>query len=510
MPLFPASSLAKACCAAPLVCLVMSSGSWVIAQQDEGGRELRLTFGQTLAWSDNPELEPGSNSGFYSRTSLALSFRNISRRDRFEVEIQTAPRKSDGAQRIAEPTVRLRYARDAANSRLNSFLFFRRRDLNDRTTTILDDADGDGLGDTLSPITLSRGSLDLYRYGFNYDTGLQSPVGLSLFANRSERRYSDVDDPGPFNDPDLFDRQETVVGVTASFQIDPRITLRANARQTSYEAEDVEQTERETTRLTFGGRFLVSQSTVVDLDIGSERTVTEDANGRDEQDGLALDLGVIRELRNGTIGASALSGVDQNGRFDSIRFTRALTLRSGAELSFAGGVGRAGGQSAVEPLYGFSYEQDFRTYRITANLIQQIRGNDESSLIDTRLQASYQRDLNQTTDMVVQFNLSDYNTLVGEPNDRRRLNLGIGLNRQINSVSNLGARFDYVATDLDEGAGTLQEEQYGFGLTYQRLLTRDVSLLASYNYVFRNEFDAPDTDSNTVSLTIQKDFSLRP
>lgn len=506
-------SLRKACCAALIACLVIPSAPWVFAQQNEEDRDpLAFTIGQTVAWSDNPDLERGSSdSGFYSRTSVTFGMEKSTSRDRFEMGFIGNFDAGDVLDNtgLVDSTLRLRYTREAANSRLNAYGFFRSFDLNDRNTTLAEDTNGDGITNTLTPITLSRGTRDFYRAGAGFETGLQSPIGLAFNVNRSERHYTDT------TDSDLFDRDNTTVGARVSFRIDPRITLRANARYNEYNAEDDEQTERDTTRLTLGGSFLAGQRTTVELDIGSERVVTDDIDGRDVEEGLALDFGVIQQMQNGTLTARALSGVDQNGRFDSIRIIRALTTSSDADLSFSAGVGRVNDGSSVDPLYGFSYARDFQTSRATVNLTQEIRSdggdNDDTELLDTQLRANYARELNRTMRMIVEVDMRDEETISGTLDDRRRIRFGVGLNGQINPVSSWGARVDYVTTNIDDDEGSSEEDDYVLDLSYRRLLSNDVALVASYEYVLRENSDRDDdAEGNTMSLTLEKTFGIRP
>ncbi len=106
----------------------------------------------------------------------------------------------------------------------------------------------------------------------------------------------------------------------------------------------------------------------------------------------------------------------------------------------------------------------------------------------------------------------NYTGTSGGSDEARVTGVGIGLVRELTTISSIGFDFRYATqVDVDEGPGPVDPDinRTDFTATYSHAITSTVDADIGYSYRARSE-DPTDADSNAVFLQIGKSFETRP
>lgn len=481
------------------------------AQDRLGGRTLVLTFGQALRYSDNIDLLSNPDgSVLQSRSTLGIAFDSNTRTQRFSFdtggvyEIDT-----DGDSDLSEPYARATYGLEGANSRLDLFADYRRVDLDDLTTTRLVSPIDPDTGVILPPVVetarIEEGVRTSTDSSLRFETGMRSNIGFVLNLSERALRYSQT------TDPDLFDSRTRRAEGVVTFRIDPQIAARLTGSRTRYTADDIGETSRDERRIGVGTTLAVSPTLSIDAGLSQQRIERTDLSGTAVTDGLAYDLALTQALRNGTIGAVFDSQPTLNGRRDTLRANRALTLRREGTLAYGLGLTRTDGFSA-EPLVTLAYSQPLRRGRFDIDFTQEARTDelDEEAVILTRLSANYAMPLTARINWSLGLAIDDVSAREETGEDRRAVNLRTDITGQISEISSWSAGIVLSDTDTSAPSGDETRRRYGITLGYRRQMTRDWDMVASYSHNAIEETGAGDRSANTVTLGVERAFSFRP
>ncbi len=486
--------------------------SIVSAQDDPGGRTLRLTVGQSLQYSDNIDLVANPTENILrSSTSLGLAYSDVTRTQAFRFSTAGAyDIDSDGQTEFSDPFARLSYALEGANSRLNLSARYSRTDLDDAffDLSLIPPEDDilDPEGDPVTGIAQIEGGVRVNTaYAVGFETGMQSNIGFRLDLSAQARRYTET------TDPDLFATQTRRIGVLTTFRINPQITARLTASARRYEAEDTDQTDRTETSFGAGVAFDVAPDLTLDLALSQQRTETKRVSGTTVSDGLAYTIGVDRTLPNGTIAIDFSSEDTLNGRRSTLRGSRSMTLPREGTLSYGIGVTQTSGFS-LEPLFSLAYEQPLKLGSFGVELSQEARTDeeDDTAVIVTQASANYAAPLTETLNWSISAGLSDVSRQGVTGEDRRRINLRSDLVGQVNDISSWSAGVTLSDTETSTTATTEEERRYGLQLAYRRALAQDWDMVARYQHTTILDSVAADRRSNAISLGLEKTFDFRP
>lgn len=480
-------------------------------QNDPGGKTLRLTLGQFLRYSDNIDLAAGpTDSVFQSDTRLGLVYSDVTRTQSLQFSLRGSyEADSDGDTDISDPYAELTYALEGANSRLTFSATHLRTNLDDAFADVpffrVDDLTGEVL-ETVAGTALIEGGVRINNaYTLGVETGLQSNVGFRLDVSGRDRSYTET------ANPDLFDTKDRRVSALTTFRIDPQITARLTASYRNFTAEDIDRTDRTESSYGAGVAFRVSPNTTLDLSLSQRETEVERVSGTTATDGLAYTANLDRALPNGAIGVSFRSEETLNGRRNTLRTNRSMTLRRDGTLSYGIGVTKTSGFSA-EPLFTLAYAQPLRLSRFNIELSQEARTDeeDDDAVILTRLSANYAVPLTETLDFSVSANLNDIAAQGATGEDRRRIDLRSNLAGPINDISSWSAGITYSDTRTASLTGSEQQRRYGVQLAYRRELAQDWDMVAQYRHTTITNTTEADRRSNAISFGLEKSFQYRP
>lgn len=409
---------------------------------------------------------PGTDTTFFTTFGLGLVSETpleqftLSFNADLQFEDRAAGREENG---FENPTLRFRYNRDGADSRLTATGRYRTDDIFD---SFFFDSDGDLIEDTLLQSDGNRTDKDL---GLDYSFGLQAPFGMDFALSRRERDYSNT------VNPNLFNRTTDRVGITGRFRINPVVTARAFVNESRYEAEDGGMTERDTTDYGLGVRYEVRPDLSFDGQISAtdiEETQTFGATPIvRNNDGYSAAIGLTRTLTNGTLAFSANRTQGLSTARTDFRVDRSMTI-PGGNLSFGAGISNS--------------------------------DTGDSSLIAS---VDYN---NQLADGFISANLRR-STVINSSNDEvTRTTAGMSYNYPINSLSSLN--FGLNIADVESaGVGSIGEgTRADIRVGYRRQLTQDWDWTVGYVNRYRKNSAGGTSRSNSIVTSIGRSFSIRP
>jgi len=477
------------------------------AQERFGGKTLVFTLGQSLRYSDNIDLaENPEDSVLQSRTSLDFAFDSVTRIQRLSVDLGGIYEiDTDGLKDLSNPYLNFSYAREGANSRLDLASRYRRVDLNDSVATFVTGFDPD-TGDVITQIgRIEAGIRTNTSNSLRFETGLRSNIGFTLDMSENKRSYSGA------ASADLLDTRTRRASGVITFRIDPQVSARLTASARKFDANDEDATDRRERSFGAGATYQVSPTLSLDADLRQQRIERRNVSGTTLTEGLAYDGTLRQDLRNGSATVDFDSQPTLNGRRNTLRANRALTLRRDGTLSYGLGVTKTDGFSA-EPLLSLAYNQPLKRGRFGVTFSQEARTNelDDEAVILTQLEANYALPLTSTINWSMGLRVNDVAARDDTGEDRRGLNLRGNLTGQINDISSWSAGVTLSDTDTSNLAGAANRRRYGIIFGYRRQMTRDWDLIANYSHNAIRDTAATDRTSNTISIGVEKAFSFRP
>lgn len=443
--------------------LVVSCAAGAVAHaQDRLPPGLVATFdlSQRLEYSDNPDLDINGDSDFFGRTVLGFGLESIRPLDRFTLNLGTdieEGRDDQSGVEFANSFAQFAYDRDTRNARFGINARYREADVNANTL----DAEFDQDGDVINQTDGTRTSLG---FGVNVALGQEAPIGSQFSWDRNDISYSED------ADPDLDDSSRNQISGQIDFRIDPRITASLTARydETEFDGDGV---DRKTTGFGTALSLAVTQVDTLELAVSQDR-IERSGSETGTNEGLSNSIGWVRDRPNGTVGFDYSSDISSNldGRRSSLSVNRSIELPRGSLFLALG----ATGTDAVgsDPLVQANYRHVLPTALLSFGLSQSVNINDDNNEeINTRLQASYNQELNSLSSFGVSLSFFDRNELQDDPNDGQRLDIS---------------------------------------LTYRHDLTPDWGLVGGVTHRFSTEDSGTDRRSNTVFVGLERSFSWNP
>lgn len=441
-----------------------------LAQEVSG---LTATFGisQSVVTSDNLDLSNPANSGTRAVTGLSFGLVSETRTSRLAFETTGNFEFGDNENGFTDPSVSLNYLANSKNSQLLLATSYAETDVN-ALTTVFTNSDGDfGLIEQLVVGTGTRLSTGA---NLRFETGIDAPLGFIFDAGYNKRDFRDA------TDPDLFETERLTFGATARMRLNASATLRFGVTYEDYEAQDAINTLRDTTSVFAEADYALREDLTATTRFSFDRTETAtigssggfgllSSRNTSISEGVGGGFAITKTLPNGTIGADFDTRVTADGRRDTVRVTRAIDLPRGAFSLSLGAVKTE--SSSAQPLVNVTYRQDMPRGQFRLGLRQQTSiGDDDETLINTRLEAEYNEEINANSSWGLSALLADTDA-IDLNDDSRRLDLGVD---------------------------------------YRRELARDWDLVANYTYSTSVQSGDAERTSNKVSLSIEKAFQFRP
>lgn len=410
------------------------AGAVVLAQ--DGGPGPRLTFGlsQTIDVNDNLDLDVDSKGNtVQSLTGLSFGLSSQTPISSLELFAGTALRFSSGPDSDEDvefdldgTRIGLSYDREVTSAALSVNGRYT-MDQIDTTLTLADFGSGDEVPEDFSLLrgTGMRRSLSL---GATLSLGLDDPIRYELSARVRALRYTDT------SDPSLYNNERLRVGVAAVARLSPVLS----------------------------GRLGLSYGTFS----------TDNPKRRNEGDDIDINLGLTRDLENGSLGLSVFADTftdDSDNRF-GFSLSRSLDLPDG---SLAASIGATQVDGADPELTGrVTWAKTLPNGGLNLSANQSVRNNsDNEPQYVTGLRFGYARDLDP--------------------------------------LSQLGLDISYVQTE-NVRAPVDTTTAASISAIYSRSLTPDWALDVGYTYRQRDENDEGMARSNAVFLGLRRSWELRP
>ncbi len=439
----------------------------VSAWAQESGLEITATIKETLRSSDNLErIANPSGRSTIAQTDLTFGLTSETQTQQLAaqfggtIEAGYFADRDDNDPDFSQSFFNLNYAREVQSALLSFDAVYRKSDVRDTDfASDFDDRD----------LIVDQGELASYGLSFGLETGRDAPFGLTFDVALRERNYSNT------TDEDLFDSETQSYDFAARFDLSQTATLRALAEYSEYDAQDSEDTLRESTSFGFGLGYEISPSLRFNGQITHDRTeTTETLSGTRRQtvdQGPSYEFGLTLDRPNGTIGTRYNSIVRSTGRRSTFWLDRTLDLpRGGLEVSL--GVTESDDTSS-RAIGNLAYSHELPSGAFTANLSQSA-------------------------------------TTRNEDNDEAvRTSLTLGYDHQITAISRIGASANFADLNVISGTGN-DTERSTFAITYSREVTRDWDLTTGFEHSYSKEDTQSNRTSNTVFLGLERSFSFRP
>lgn len=422
-------------------------------------------FTQGLETTDNLDLDPVSlGSTTFTATELSFGLTRQTRLDRFGLLASGILRGVNGPgaeSGLDDQTLELSYAREGANASFEATAGYLQTNI--AFLEPLDDiTDEDGQIDLPSDLNRLDGSGNRERYaaGIALELGREAPLGATFSADYLALRYSDT------NDADLFDTDSTEAETELRFRLSPVAVARLGLGYALYEAEDDEQTRRDTARSYAGLNLEVSPILRFDATLGYATIDTREFGVTRESSGVEALLRLERDMPNGAVTAEAEQYVTDDGTIRSLTVGRRLELPRGALSASLGAADSDLGQTEI--IGSLAWNQELPRGGFNAQLRRWVDfDQDDGNVLRTALLLDYTHD--------------------------------------INTLSSIGLKAGYTITD-EIGGST---DRASFTAEYRYALTEDWSLNTGYRYRMREELAEPRAQSHALFVSIGREFRAR-
>jgi hypothetical protein len=423
------------------------------------GPVTRAFFESTLDASDNYNLstDPVGNSLIWTNT-LGVGLVQETDTDLFTIDAQGSYRASslpstDDVNGFDDPRLALLFNREIGEDFLTFSAAFRRVDLDffDPLRNISPDGTFDNSTDgTRESANIALGAR------FNDD----GPIVFAVDGLYNNVRFTDTDDP------DNNDRVIAEIGAEVGFRLSPMLTatLGADYGQRVYEKDTLN--DRYRTTVDVGFDALVNQRMTAFARIGYSEVDVEGDGTSSQENGIVGALGFSAEMQDGEVRGEASSELNEFGTRNRITVGRLLLLRTG---SFDVNIGATNSDvTDVRPIGDLRYVRNLPRSQIVANFRQNATINDQSE-----------------------------NALVSY--------LDLGFRRELTRLSSFNVGVEAGLTRYED-SDRVDSRRGGATASYGHALTRDWGLDVGYRYQWREDENEQDAQSNSVFLTLRRDW----
>jgi len=355
---------------------------------------------------------------------------------------------------LSDPTLRLSYSREGANSDVSAALSYRESDVNDAISA--EDS-------TVDDVTVDTGKLEVTTASVSLNFANNAPFRYSFSAAMTDRNYSDT------TDPDLFDKSTETLSASAFFRISPVTEASAKVSRTATSSENPEQTEKETVSYSLGMSHEFRQGLTLNGELGYRTVDTTEFPLFTTTEGTFGSLDIEQEVGNGKI----FGGVD----FDASDGDESVSLTFGRDIDLPDGSLSASltifnsDDDGTQYLGSLDYSRDMPTGALTVGLTQSISTDEDDE-------------------------------------DSKFSKLGLGYSQELNSVSRVGLALD-LSQSQDIGTGASEtKSRANLTATYSRSLTKDWDLSVGYKH---RRYDVTGSDtavSDSIFMTLSRNIAF--
>lgn len=436
------------------------------AQELEG---LQATFGveQRFEAGDNLSLDiPESGSSAFSTTAFDLNVLSQTRTQSLRFNLGAALRYGDVEPGVdtglVDPNIGFNYARTGANALFSFGASYAESDVSfDRSLSDFEDENGvivlpddfEGLNGT--------GTREVARANARIETGLQDPIGFVFFVDGAQTTYRNLSAGSSLDD---FERLGA--GGSILFRFSSVTTAFIDAEYNRFTSDNTEQTDRRTTSLSVGADHAISPTTRIVGSIGYSETDTEEFGVSEVDEGIIGSLTWSRDLSSGSVETSFDVTQNENGRRATLLFARMMPIPLGS-LSYSIGVTDSDTFDA-NVVGSLNWQRNLPTGRMFARLDRQVSSNSEDE-------------------------------------ERLFTTVALGYLYDINSVSSIGFDASYGASEFDNANDVNRTD---LSISYNHALTQDWTLSSGVSYRIRDEQNVGEADSQSIFVTLRREFDL--
>lgn len=443
---------------------------------DAGGATLRFDVSSELRQNDNLGLDvesEGSSTIWDTGLGFALRSRTSASALSFTGHgvLREADLPSGHDSGFEDPRLGLSYSRQSSGSRFAVDANWRKTDLR-YSDPLADEILVEDVATGEQKLQPRTGSRQILGFGTELETGIGGPLGFTLGLNHREVSYDNTNDPD-----DYYDSTRDSVRAGLRVALTPTTSASLNSSFSHYEAENDTETERDTSRLTFGLSHDLASGVRIYGELGRSQIDETENDGfgghtTDNTSGAVGNLGLRRELGDGSIGVDYARSLSTTGDRETLRFSRELELPN---ATLGGNVGLTQGDAGhTAVVANVSWEKQMARGRWSMGLSRSARTNDDDQdLLVTQASFNWTHDLNAENDVSLGLNLAS------------------------------------IEGDGDDSSD--DAERARLRLVWGHELIRDVRMSVGYEYRWLDEKDEDGTaDSNMVFLSIGKSFDFRP
>ncbi len=438
------------------MCIVGVAGS--VAAQD--GAAL-LTFGVSLGadqtfrevGEDENDLTVGLSAGLSASTS----------RHSFSIQTgSTLQLYGDGEEGFRDPSLSVDYTRGNDDTVLGVSFNYSQRDVDGATE--IEDEFGEAF------LFRDEGSVETISGSVTLETGRTAPFGTESSISFTNRIFTDT------VDPDFVDARTVRAQTRLRLNISPNITLSPGLELSRSREEDALNTEDIQHRWSVSGDFVIDALWSAAADVAFVDGEIEEDDGfggrmTRDRDQVEFNMSVSRRIPTGSLqlAYSYLDSVPETR--ETFTFSGNTSLPRGVQLSGSVSLNFVNDNDPL-PSFSLSYSRPLPTGQLGLSLTQSVGlNNDEESVLRTNITGNY-----------------DY---------------------QIDAISSLALDASLIRIE-GLGAATDEASTATVGLVYRRALTEDWNLSARLQHRVSYDNGALDDRINSLSLGLDRQFSIRP
>ena len=432
---------------------------------------MRFGIAERLEYGRNLSLDvPDPGNGFIASTILSFGLSSETRTQAIELDAVTGLRFQDLPNRddnfdIGDARLDFGYSREAANSGLELDLNFLRFDIG-FLRSLQDFEDEDGfivLPGDFADLT-GDGTRNEYSYELSFDGGRQNLVGYSVTLVGSGLRYTDTTDSG------LADSDSIGGDVGVFFLVSPVTRIALDYGIQRFDEDDEDETERNTDTVSLGLRHEFSSITRLEAAIGyTDIEERREISGDDNESGLIGNIGLVRDVPNGSVSALLDSSRTIAGRLDRFVLGREMAVPDGNLGATLGAARRPGG--GLDAIGSLAFDREYGPNTLRVRLSRDILSDEDDEFFAATV-------------------------------------LDVGYIWGLTPLSQFAVRATYAVSEETDTSSRV--EFSSVSAVYSHDLGQDWSLNAGVNYRVRDEEDFDRATSPLVFAGVGKSFNWRP
>ncbi len=424
---------------------------------------LTLDFSSSLTHDSNPSLAlSGARPSTTFDNAFALNFNTATPQQTFAFSADGVLRASEGAGdnglHFRDPGVKLSYQITNGNT------LFSVNGAYKQTLANLFEP----VGGFSTDVIATTGTITTQTAGFNFQTGLNNPLGFDLSGTYSDRSYSQTTDPNVFDSH----TQSLNAGVHLRMASGDTVGLTLGTNDQFYENTLGTTRKGQTARLQYSRNLRPDLK--LNASVGTSKNTTRITGGtiQNQSSGAVGSIGLVRTFATGnTASATLQADRDALGARNTLTFGADMALPNGKLAATLGMSERAGAGGQV--IGTLSYTHTLPVDVIGVQISRQVALNaDDIDIANTNIDLTY--------------------------------------THKLSVVANFGLSLSMAATGSAGGGAVASASRQTLRATYSHDLPAGWQVSGGYQYRALNKSASGNADSSSVFLTLNRKFTLLP